>query len=85
MESQSGCPNGGTGSKNQGFVPDGKDPAMLIQGRRQQLTQQCLQLQQGLGAVYEVAVFTSKQFVNSQGIVHKLLNGFIYEHHTFFK
>jgi len=73
VESQPGRPDGRAGGKNKGFVPDGKYPAMLFQGRRQQLMQQCLQLHQGFGAGDEVGVFTSKQFVNLQGIVHKLI------------
>jgi len=35
--------------------------------------QQYLQLHQGFGPGDEVGVFTSKQFVNLQGIVHKLI------------
>jgi hypothetical protein len=73
VESQSGCPDGRAGRKNQGFVPDGKYPAMLVQGCRQQLMQQYLQLHQDFGPGDEVGVFTAKQFVNLQGIVHKLI------------
>lgn len=73
MEPQPGRPDGRAGGKDQGFIPDGKYPAMLFQGCRQQLLQQCFQLHQGLGTGDEEGVFASKQFVNLQGIVHKLI------------
>jgi len=73
MESQPGRPDGRAGGKNKGFVPDGKYPAMLFQGCRQQFMQQYLQLHQDFGPGDEVGVFATKQFVNLQGIVHKLI------------
>ena len=72
MDSQPGRPDGRAGGKDQGFIPDGKYPAMLFQGRRQQLMQQCFQPHQDFGAGDEVGVFAAKQFVNLQGIVHRL-------------
>ena len=72
MEPQSGRPDGRTGSKDQGLIPDGKYPAMIFQGCRQQLMQQGFQLHQDFGAGDEVGVFAAKQFVNLQGIVHRL-------------